>query len=360
MENRKTLPQIIFAVIRIIITAVLMVVVVFEIFASSYFMSSSTKIVKNAELKEAGEADVQFDASVSRIKSEALDGIYSIPKVYVLPISDSPAPNPNKKLFTSIPDDGRGTYKKQPIRIYEDETIRVEMWRERHDGSTYNFSKIKIAHPSQFRHAISDDDFFSSNRYKPITIAKSKNAVVAMTADFCKYRSYGVTIHNRKMLRNKPSYLELLLVDAEGDFHVVKGKKLKSSGILENNDIIFSLSFGPILVENGKPRQLKDVGYYAEGLLDTKEPRAAIGQLGNLEYLLCTVNGRMPSSPGVTFDTIAKRMAQKGCITAYNLDGGQTSTLIFNDKVYNAVAYGGQREVSDIIYFATAIPEGEE
>ena len=48
-------------------------------------------------------------------------------------------------------------------------------------------------------------------------------------------------------------------------------------------------------------------------------------------------------------------MEEKGCETAYNLDGGQTGTLLFHGEVYNEIAYKGvERAMSDIMYFASA------
>ena len=44
---------------------------------------------------------------------------------------------------------------------------------------------------------------------------------------------------------------------------------------------------------------------------------------------------------------------------AYALDGGQTAAIVMNDQLINKVSYGAQRKISDIIYFATAIPEDE-
>jgi hypothetical protein len=38
------------------------------------------------------------------------------------------------------------------------------------------------------------------------------------------------------------------------------------------------------------------------------------------------------------------------------LDGGQTATLVFRGDPVNLVQYRSQRRISDIIYFATAIP----
>jgi exopolysaccharide biosynthesis protein len=43
---------------------------------------------------------------------------------------------------------------------------------------------------------------------------------------------------------------------------------------------------------------------------------------------------------------------------AYCLDGGQTATIVMNNELVNRPVYGQQRKISDIIYFATAVPEG--
>ena len=43
---------------------------------------------------------------------------------------------------------------------------------------------------------------------------------------------------------------------------------------------------------------------------------------------------------------------------AYCLDGGQTAAIVMNDQLINRPVYGEQRKISDIIYFATAVPEG--
>ena len=53
----------------------------------------------------------------------------------------------------------------------------------------------------------------------------------------------------------------------------------------------------------------------------------------------------------------AENLHKVGLTKAYALDGGQTATLVSNNKVFNMVSYGDERLISDIIYFATAIPE---
>lgn len=56
--------------------------------------------------------------------------------------------------------------------------------------------------------------------------------------------------------------------------------------------------------------------------------------------------------------TMADLMIGFGCDKAYNLDGGQTSLIVTNNRVMSYLSFFCERRVSDIIYFATAIPDG--
>ena len=89
---------------------------------------------------------------------------------------------------------------------------------------------------------------------------------------------------------------------------------------------------------------------------DVRNPRMALGQLGELHYLLVSVSAEPPYNYGHTMEQFAAEMYNFGCVQAYNLDGGGTGTLVMNDKVMN---YVFQRMIGDIIYFATAVPDGE-
>jgi exopolysaccharide biosynthesis protein len=61
----------------------------------------------------------------------------------------------------------------------------------------------------------------------------------------------------------------------------------------------------------------------------------------------------------MTMRTFSKYVAETGCLQAYALDGGQTTTIVLNNEVVNHVNYGSERKISDIIYFTTAIPQKE-
>ena len=119
--------------------------------------------------------------------------------------------------------------------------------------------------------------------------------------------------------------------------------------------MVQAYTFGPALVIDGEVRTVdSEYGYNPNG----KEPRAAIGQTGKLSYVLAIAEGRGESS-GVTQQKLADYMGALGCVQAFNLDGGNSAEMVFGETVYKGMPGGAERGLSDIIYFATAVPDGK-
>ena len=126
--------------------------------------------------------------------------------------------------------------------------------------------------------------------------------------------------------------------------------------VIDDNKIMFSISFGPVLVEN---RQLLECDWYPAGEINNGYSRAGIGQFDKLHYYYMSLNHSPERAARWTVNQFAREMYNKGLISAYCLDGGQTSEIVFRGQPYNYIDYGAERGVSDIIYFATAIPDSE-
>ena len=136
------------------------------------------------------------------------------------------------------------------------------------------------------------------------------------------------------------------------------GKENQQNGIstLQNeHEIVNCFFFGPALVVDGEVQGADTYDQYA---FDPTQPnpRAAIGQIGPLTYAVVVVNGRTSDTVGVTMEQLATIMGDIGCQQAYNLDGGNSATLVFHNEIYSAKE-NKERSVSDIIYFASAIGE---
>ncbi len=180
-------------------------------------------------------------------------------------------------------------------------------------------------------------------------IARSVNAVLAVNGDFCGYRSNGIIIREGEIVRDVPADWDLLYVDRDGNLQYGISSAFDAEELIANG-ARQSWCFGPVLVANGQ----KIAEMNSPGLsLRHREPRTAIGQLGDLHYLLFVVDAIRTDNNvigGMTFSTLADMLVELGCVTAYNLDGGGSTTLYFNGEIINEPCVNGERAVSDIIY----------
>ena len=335
---------------------------------TAWLLPSSSQKSEAGTAVYTSDITLSLDSGISSMASSALSGVYELPKVYVLPVSCDPAPEPDESLFSVVMNkDG----KRIDSGTYKDETIQVTVWKEEQGKTLYNFAEVFIAHPTQFRTAFASGSYNGATSPEtPLDIAKKSNAVVAINSDFCRYNKNGsVIIRGGQLYKHRPNGWDVLLVDSDGNFHFTNDRTefvQQDSQVLWNGHVIYSsFSFGPVLVRDGKAiSDYSDVtaaihGIYLEG--PSTVARTAIGQIGPLHYLLCTVDGTRNERRGATLPTLAKIMEEKGCIAAYNLDGGHSSTLVFNDRIVNYPAAkdgsGTQRAQSDAIIFATAIPD---
>lgn len=281
---------------------------------------------------------------------EILEKVTGIENARVLPYDFS--------VPEKAPDPGN-YYTEQGMSCYKDSTIMVKCWSEPYKNSntgvesTAYYADVMIKHPSQFRRQWAHGDYNARGYQYPSNMFVSSNGVVGMSADFHKFRNFGIVIQYGTVICNRrgSSQLDVLTVDYEGNFHIWNDAELRKR-IDEKgaDDIMLSFTFGPALVEDGKALPTDHWDGQILGELHQTVARAAIGQLGERHYLFCTLY-----RPGLTCRQMADLMASKGCVTAYNLDGGQTGTLLFDGKVYSRIAYKGvERPMSDIMYFASA------
>ena len=325
----------------------------------------------------------KFDMYITNQASNALDGILDIKKVYWLSDTDLVAPEPNPANYgtANTPAElswlleeaaeliggqemlfGPDTriWDGEPIRYYYDETILVITWKEWIGRSMYTFSEVKIAHPSQFRRFLANGEFGSDKQYVTTEMAKSVNAVVASSGDFYKFRQNGIVVHEGQIKRAELEKIDTCFIDDKGDLiFSPKGQFStleEAQQFVEEHNIRFSLAFGPILIEDGVdcvPRK------YPLGEISGTYSRIALCQLGQQHYLLANATAQLVSQIPTDMRTFTNVLLGYGVEKAYALDGGQTTVIAMDGQLITAVDFGHQRHISDIIYFATALPDGE-
>lgn len=321
--------------------------------------------------------------SQERPEEAPTETIPPVRKVYWIDDDAQVAPEPDQSLFGQTDDpaslqdildraayllDGQQLYfrtdvelfQNTPVRYYLDDSIFAITWKEVHEGSVYTFSEVKVSHPSQFRRHLAGGEFGSEMQYLTTEMAASVNAVVASSGDFYRFRDFGICVYEGKVRRVEGTYAETCYIDGNGDMHFTYGGDLldtpSAQAYVDGNDIRFSLCFGPVLVDE---YQVVNHTWYGVGEINEGYARAALCQMGPLHYIVVTANTEGPYQDIPTVATFSKYVSATGCRMAYCLDGGQTAAIVMNDELINRPVYGQQRKISDIIYFATAIPEGD-
>lgn len=340
---------------------------------------TATTVAGDSKLNLTGKLDVYMNNAAS----DALGNLAYIRKIYTIEESATvaPVPDPNKFGTTDDPaviqalidsawellagqemiwNPDLDFVPGESMRYYYDDTILVIQWKEYIDQRCCTCAEIKLAHGSQIRRKLADDTYGSAVQLYASEMAAATNAVIAMNGDYYTFRNFGITVYQRKLYRNNQGSLDSCFFTAGGDMLFTRAGELTGAGetetFIKDNDVVFSVSFGPVLVDNG---ELQYCASYPIGEIDTQYSRACIAQKGELHYFLMTINHTADTRPRATINKLAEYVYSKGVDKAYNLDGGQTSEIVMMGGPVNWVDYGNERTVSDIIYFATAIPSQE-
>lgn len=308
-------------------------------------------LISTARAEESEEVDLE----------EVHEGdLYILPE-WKLPIDFSAGPAPKTELYT---EDG-----------YEDDTIRVKIEHREFDEDTkIHIAWIQIADASQLRTGVYKPEKLASSKTYPVTtISKKYNPVIAINGDNYTNDPNKTTFEYRmgEIIRSKGNQKkDILIIDDQGDFHLY----IKSEGLLKGKTkdkkniwmkaadweastgrkLINAFTFGPALVKDGElvPTDT-EYGYNPGG----REPRTAIGQTGPLSYVFVIVEAKDRSGgSGLSHAKLAELMYELGCLQAFNLDGGNSSEMVFGNQVYKGMPNGDERGITDIIYFATAQP----
>ena len=248
-------------------------------------------------------------------------------------------------------------FAEEPDHSYIDDHIAIRIARYEESDPVrllYFIADVQITSPESLVCGLSGDRWNGVNE-KTSDMARRHGALLAINADDYRTHGAGIIIRNGTIYRSKGSTRHMLTIDGNGDFGVSPHQRTESSYDLARrmlaDGIVHVLEFGPILVENGEKTVLKDAFKLVPLSPERREPRTAIAQLGPLHYALVVAEGRTPRSVGMSVPRMQRIFLDLGVQTAFNLDGGGSTTLYFNGEVLNRTASNIERQVSDCIMF---------
>lgn len=234
---------------------------------------------------------------------------------------------------------------------YKDQNIQIEMKEYRKNDTTIYVADVQIANPALLKTALANNTYGKNITSKTSTIADNVNAILAINGDYYGVQEKGYVLKNGTIYRSTASKnQEDLVIYEDGTFEIINESDVDINTLLKNGAYNI-LSFGPALVENCNitVSQNEEVGKAM-----ASNPRTAIGIIDELHYVFVVSDGRTNESEGLSLYELAEFMQSIGVKTAYNLDGGGSSTMYFNGNIINNPTTNGnrvsERSVSDIVY----------
>ena len=232
---------------------------------------------------------------------------------------------------------------------YEDGNISVQISEYRENDTTIYVADILLTNPSYLKTAMAYDTYGKNVKAETSEIAQAHGAILAVNGDFYGARNEGYVIRQGVLYRDKSAGNEDLVIYKDGSFAIIQEGTVSAQTLLEQGAWNV-LSFGPALLEDG---ELVVSEQDEVGRAMNSNPRTAVGTLGENHYVLVVSDGRTAENRGLSLYELAGFLKELGVETAYNLDGGGSSTMVFMDSLVNNPTSGlgqGERSVSDILY----------
>lgn len=222
------------------------------------------------------------------------------------------------------------------------------------DTVTYYVADVVLSDATQLRSAFAQNSFGTNITETPSDIAEANGATLAINGDYYGFRDTGIVIRNGVVYRDEGAR-EGLALYRDGTVEVYDETTTTAEQLVADG-VWNTLSFGPALLVDGQVVEgIEDVEVdtnVGNHSIQGEQPRTAIGVIGTNHLVLVVVDGRSPGySAGVTLTSLAQIMQDLGATTAYNLDGGGSSTMVLDGELVNR-PQGGTRErgTSDILY----------
>ena len=236
------------------------------------------------------------------------------------------------------------------IGTYSDSKSKITVTQYRAYDSNIYVADVEVTDGTSILSAFANNTYGRNITDTTSDMAEENNAVLAINGDYYGARQSGYVIRNGVVYRNQGSNGEDMVISKDGTLSFISESDTTTDSLMQKQAWQV-LSFGPVLVENG---QVAVTENDEVGMAMASNPRTAIGTVAKNHYLFVVSDGRTSESAGLSLYELANFMKSLGATNVYNLDGGGSSTMVFQGEVVNNPTTNGnkisERAVSDILY----------
>ena len=258
---------------------------------------------------------------------------------------------PNTNVRMALKDDSIQADISSAVKSYVDDTIIAYVNEYSTDKCHYYLTHVIINDPTQMCAGLSHDTY-GGERETPTSASERMGWVVGINGSNFSYAS-GTPDPNMANIRIK------------------QGVLMPDSGTVSNGMEICILPNGTLF---SPPEGMTADDLLAMGVTDTyccgdtllvnhgnavnvgiqsnqyRYPRTAIGMIRPCEYIIVTA-GEGGYEMGMTYDEVRDVLMSNGCVFGKCMDGGGSSTLVFQNEMVNEPATNEERAVVDFLYW---------
>ena len=235
---------------------------------------------------------------------------------------------------------------------YTSPDVSITVTEQTSGRITYYLADIYVRDIECFRTALAGDTYGSGFRDSIEDMAVLNNALLAVNGDYYGNTNEGVVIRNGVIYRANPTDCDVCVLYYDGSMKVMPGSAFSVEEAVEDG-AWQAWTFGPALLDAGGDPITE---FASTSRIINANPRTAIGYYEPGHYCLVVVDGRGESS-GISLSGLSRLFDDLGCTAAYNLDGGNSSIMVWGNEVINNPS-GGGRESSDALLIAEVRNDG--
>lgn len=239
---------------------------------------------------------------------------------------------------------------------YQDANIQITIEKIRQYNTDIYIADVVVSDVAYLKTALAQNTYGKNIKQTTSAMAAEHQAILAINGDYYGFRNAGFVLRNGVLYRTtaRTGSSEALVVNADGSFEIITESSTDAQTLYDQGALqVFT--FGPGLINAGKI-SVTSSSEVSQSM--SSNPRTALGMIAPLHYVFVVSDGRTAQSTGLSLLQLAEVMQAYGCTEAYNLDGGGSSTMVFNGEVVNNPTDGrsfGERKVSDIIYIGAQL-----
>lgn len=338
---------------RIIVIIMLLVIVAGLLWGMLFLLDLMRELKTDIADLHFGQAEEQKRYSYGAVLKEGVSEKQYSPVPMTTPIPVTPIPSPELTIAPTptlvptpaprqgdialhFPEEDTGVDAKYS---YQTDSIRIAVREEIRFPEAFYVADVWIRNIESLQCIFSNDKFGSSYQ-DPREMAWNHNAILAINTEW----NAGYVIRNGNTMQMKRNKKPVLIMYEDGTMDVAANTTKKTLDAIDLGRVWNMWSNGPVLVRDGVAvKTLAD---------NSRAPRTVIGYYEPGHYCFIVADGRQQGyAVGMTMKDLGEICEELGCQLAFNMDGGQSSIMLFNSEPINR-PYKNGRDLNNLLIIA--------